>query len=71
MSMHNEIEFENEICEHLHAKGGLDLPKDAARFVRGFAGSTELHQGRRTAFIVAAGTGKIDVRNFAAKGTNV
>jgi type I restriction enzyme R subunit len=37
MSLHNEVEFEDEICEHLAANGWLYAPKDAAGFVRGLA----------------------------------
>jgi hypothetical protein len=45
MSVHREIQFETDICEHLAANGIL--------------------QERRTALILAAATGKIDVRGLA------
>ncbi len=35
MSLHTEINFETEICEHLAANGWLYANKDAAGFVRG------------------------------------
>ena len=35
MSLHTEINFETEICEHLAANGWLYCDKDAAGFVRG------------------------------------
>lgn len=35
MSLHNEIRFETEICEHLAANGWLYEDKNAAGFVRG------------------------------------
>ena len=34
MSLHNEIEFENEICEHLAANGRLYAEGDAAKYDR-------------------------------------
>jgi type I restriction enzyme, R subunit len=37
MSLHTEINFEIEICEHLAANGWLYEDKDAAGFVRGLA----------------------------------
>ena len=37
MSLHKEISFEIEICEHLAANGWLYEDKDAAGFVRGLA----------------------------------
>ena len=29
MALHNEVEFENEVCEHLAAQGWLYAEKDA------------------------------------------
>ncbi len=37
MSLHTEIHFENEICEHLAAHGWLYAPKDAADYDRQLA----------------------------------
>ncbi|MCU0716544.1 MAG: type I restriction endonuclease [Pirellula sp.] len=37
MSLHNEIEFENDICEHLAAHGWLYAEKDAANYDRPLA----------------------------------
>jgi hypothetical protein len=37
MALHNEIEFENEICEHLGSNGWLYEADDASKFVRGLA----------------------------------
>ena len=37
MALHNEIEFENEICEHLAANGWLYAEKDAAAYDRELA----------------------------------
>lgn len=35
MTIHTEINFETEICEHLAANGWMYADKDAAGFVRG------------------------------------
>jgi hypothetical protein len=37
MALHNEIEFENDICEHLAANGWLYAEKDAADYDRQLA----------------------------------
>lgn len=37
MSLHNEIEFDTEICEHLSANDWLYAEKDAADYDRGLA----------------------------------
>ncbi len=50
MSLHQEIRFEIEICEHRHS--------EAPRAI-------DLLQERRTALISAAVTGQIDVREAA------
>ncbi len=33
MAIHNEIEFENDICDHLSASGWLYAEKDAAAVI--------------------------------------
>ena len=37
MAIHNEIEFENDICDYLAANGWLYAPKDAANYDRKLA----------------------------------
>lgn len=37
MGLHNEIEFENDVCDHLAAHGWLYAEKDAADYDRGLA----------------------------------
>ena len=37
MSLHNEIEFENDICNHLATHGWLYAEKDAANYYRQLA----------------------------------
>ena len=59
MAIHNEIEFENEICELLGSNGWLNSPTDGASLVWGFAGSNGTLQECRDALISAAVTGKI------------
>jgi len=54
MSLHKEISFEREICQHLAAHGGAIIESRCA-----FA----LLQERRTALISAAVNGQIDVRH--------
>ena len=57
MSLHKEINFETEICQHLATNGWLDA--EAQR-------TGDLFQENRITLISAAGTGQIDVRNSVA-----
>ncbi len=63
MSIRKEIEF----GEHLDVKGCLFAAND----VSGFADGLERFQECRTALILAAVTGKINVHNFIRTGAVV
>ncbi len=51
MSLHKEIKFETEICEHLAANGWLYAEQDAANYVGLIGCSTEasMRRGRAAA----------------------
>jgi type I restriction enzyme R subunit len=51
MSLHKEITFESEICQHLAANGWLYAKGDAANY------------GRALALYPAAVTGQIEISN--------
>ena len=58
MSLHKEISFETEICQHLAANGWLYAETQ---------GNVEMLQEHHTALISAV-TSQIDVRNIIASG---